>query len=513
MKTLQTLQLILSKVDKKEASQFRGYAIYKNEKKLVKLFDVLYKHKKTHELEFLLLYLKKNKVHQNLRINCKRMYELLLCFWNDSPPQEDLGVEISKRIHGASVLKDKGLLREGLNLLKEAKEVSEKGERFSRQFEILRLSFYWENQLNPKKAIHITEKAALEAELLEKKVKITFTSNVLSSKALYTFIQNNSTSSEKNRVYFDEMEKKIHQLLEMEECSDRAKYMCHHTLHKIHSIYSSFGKDELVRYHGIECVKIAESLLKEDPKKFRPLLILNLYSMLYISFADREKKEFRKYLQKFRKNISNYIAKDKNIAQLNHEIELLNCLLNQEYTNGEKVIIPSVLNYLGKNAENIPDSFCWDLFSLCLQVELSMGKMQEVEKYLQLMQDPEKQTSLSNLNKYITRLFFLLYNFEMGNFELVINTIKSTRRLYAKTLKDNPGGNIFLRYLSKLAKTPNFKDKTPIFRSFKKDIDELYSNSFYNRNMGINILVDWINTKVNQYDTIQQFFEDNASSK
>jgi|GEM_PF-3170189 len=504
MKILHTLQTVLSKIERKEAAQFREYAIYKNEKKLLRLFDVLYKYDKKLEMEYLLLYLKKKKLGQNLRNSSNNLYKLLLSFWNDNPPLEDKNLQIGELMHGASVLVQRGLIEEGLALYKKAEVLAETGEKYSYQYEILRLSSHWSNFSAPKKAIKTLDLVKEKAEIIGKKMDANLAANLLSAKVHYTWLNSNESLYKNTSTIFEQATTEALKLLGRKECTIRTKFVCHDILSKINTLNPE-GKNDLIEFHAKECIHLAESMFKEDPKKFGPIIIYKIIALLNFYFSEINIHEYKIHLQKFRKYQEQYKGKDRSLEFRQYEVELLNCILNKDYQRAENMIIPATLIYLEKNDKKIAFSDCWDLYSLCLEINLCIGNLEQVAWYLGKMTQNDKQVSLSNTIKYYTRLFSLLYNFELSNFQYVENDAKSTRRLYSDLVKNNLGGKIFLKYLIKLSQANNHADRIPIFQDFKPEIDAVFENSHYVRVMGVNILADWIEAKANGVNTIKEF--------
>lgn len=504
MKLLQTLQRILSEINEKEANQFREYATFKNEKKLLKLFDVIYKHDKSVEVEYLLLYLKRKKIQHNLRNNCKKLNQLLLRFWSDNSPKEDKNIEISRLMHGASVLVKRGLIKEGLEMFEKAKEISETTEKYSYQFEILRLSFHWSNLLAPKNAHQTLNKVETQADLIGEKMQINLAANVLSEKVHYAIFDANWAHKPEDKQFFKKASAEANRLLKLDACPILSKFICHNILGNVNASHLD-GDQKLIEVHTLECMKIAKTLFKNDPKKFGPLLIQKTISLLILYFLVEEHAKFDKYYTAFKQNIDRYTNKDV-IQQFNLlDIELLRCILFKEYSTAQKEVIPATIKYLEKNAKFLPINCSWDLYALCFEIKFSMGMLEEAEWFLNKIMEHEVQALIPNLKKYFSRLYILLYNFETGNYDYVENAAKSTRRLYSDLIKGNPGGKLFLKYIDKLAKAHDHKARLPIFKEFKKEIDQVLSIHFYRGIIGVNILSDWLTSKVNKADTIQEY--------
>lgn len=512
MKRLQTLQSILSKINEKEAIQFREYAAFKNEKKLLKLFDVIYNYDTSVEVEYLQLYLKRKKIHQNLRNNCKKLNQLLLAFWSDNSQKNDINIEISRLMNGASVLVKRGLIKEGLEMYDQAQKICDASEKFSYQFEILRQSFHWSNLLEPKKAHHLLNKVESQAELIGTKMQINLAANVLSAKVHYAIFDANWSYTPEDKQFFNKASKEASRILKLEACPIRSKLLCHNILSNVNTSNLD-GDQKLIELHTLECIKIAKTLCNSDPKKFAPLLIQNTVSLLILYFLIRERSKFNQYYIEFKQSIELYSNLDL-IQQFNlHDIELLRCILYKDYTRAQDDVIPAAIKYLEKNAKILPVNCCWDLNALCFEIKFSMGMLEEAEWFLEKLLAQEVQASISNLKKYFTRLYILLYNFETENYGYVENATKSTRRLYSDLLKGNPGGKFFLKYMDKLAKSHDQKARLPIFRAFKKEIDEVLSVHFYRGIIGINILSDWLTSKVNEANSIQENNSSATSSK
>lgn len=509
MKILKTLQSILLKIDKKEAGKFREFAIYKKKKKLLQLFDVLYKHDKTVELEYLQFYLKEKNVHQNLRNSCKQLYRLILRFWNENPPESDKNIEISNLIHGATILAKRGLIQEGLELFNEANELAASGEKYNHQFEILRLTMYWTNMLSSKKAIQVLEEAEQEAEILKEKLYVNLMVNITGLKVHYSVKSYKSTFTEEDLLLFEKCENVATKLLELDECTLRSKIACHSVISHVH-FATLEGKDELVEYHILEAIKIAESLYESDQKKFGAILISRLVSLLYLYFSLDASPKYPIYLEKFREYIHPYIDNDILWGYFHHEIELLDCLQNRHYKRAESKVIPDALNFIETFFEKNPMNRSWNLYAICFEIKFSMGKLEEAAWFLNQMNLPDNIASLPNLYKFANQVYSILYNYELKNYKFVENVSKSTRRLYSSHLEGNPGGKLLLSNMIKLSNALNQSERNSIFQSLQTEITSHFKESSFNKRIiGVYMLTDWINAKVHKAKSIQEYYLSN----
>lgn len=270
MKILKTLQAVLAKMEEHEVIQFRKYAIYKKEKNHLRFFDLLYKYiDKEMETPYLLLFLKKKRI-RNLRNKCNNLYKLLLRYWNENPPQNYLHLQVSQLMHGAKVLIEKGLIIEGLELYKEAGELAEKGELFSQQQEILRLSTYWSTHLAPKNVDSILESSQKKVELLEKKVKSNFSVNLLNLVVHYKLLNDHFHNDQSNQDYQNQIINEVTELIGQEDCSIRTKIMGHGILCYL-PVSKPGGDFDLSVHHRKEAIRNIDLIYNTDPGNYNPI--------------------------------------------------------------------------------------------------------------------------------------------------------------------------------------------------------------------------------------------------
>lgn len=507
MKILGTLQIVLGKMDEKEVVKFRKYARYKDEKTLLRLFELLYKHiEKKLETSYLLLFLKKKRI-KNLRTKCNDLYKLLIKFWNDNPPQKNLNQDIDQLINGASVLIDKGLIQQGLELFEEANVLADKGEKFIKQQDILRMSMFWSAHIAPNKKVdEILQSSREKIALLEKKIKSNYSINLLNLIVHHKLMNDQFYSKESNKQYQNQIIAEVTELIEQEDCAIRTKIIGHSILSYIH-ISGPEGNFDLFTKSRQEAIRNIEKIYETDPRNYLPILVYSIVSLLYKFFTEKNNLEFDSYLTKFRKIIVHCIGKDKTREYHHYEIELINCLMYKQYSNAQNVIIPNTLNYLEEHDNKIPFSYCWSLYVLCFEIYFSTGNYEQASVILSKIKQDDRLAKLDLFQKYHIRLYEFMYYFELRNFVFVENNIESTRRLYSSHLKKNKGGKILLKYLLKLSTAPNDKSRIPIFLNLKSELEETFKSYYYAKIMGVNILMDWITAKINNAQSIQAHFK------
>lgn len=493
MKILETLKAVLLKMGDKEVEQFRQYAMYKKKKIHLNLFNFILKNKDK-EIDHVKI--------NNIRSQSNGLYQLLLNFWTDNAPQDDLSLQVDQLMHGSTVLLNKGLLREGVDLQMEAAELAKSGELFYSSHEILKSSFYWSSILHPQNVFEILESSQKNEAFLRDRMKRMYDATINSLDVHFKSINEKFNNKELSQHFYKETIEEISELLQEEGCSIRTKILYHDTLTKVYSVPPS-GNWEMMNYHREELIRNAELIDKTDPNYFKQTILLNTINLVYDYFSLKKIPEFQIYLAKFRMLVNDQIGRDKTQEYYLYEIELLNCNLLNQYENAEKLYIPKALKFLEKHENKIPFGLFCAIFSLCFEHYISVGDLEKARQFLEKMQQEDKQSKLNFIQKYLNKLYELLFHYDLNNFELVENKIGSIRRLYSAYLKKNQGGKVILKYLLKLSRTENEIGRIPIYHAFKSDLKETSKSYHYSRIMGINIIFDWIDAKISKSISIQ----------
>lgn len=500
MKIVETLQAVLSKMEEREILQFRAYASYKDEKKLLKFFDLIHKYiDKELDAQYLLLFLKSKRV-KNFNVKCTDLFQLLLRFWRDNPPKGSLQLQLSQLMFSAGLLIRKGLLKQGLNLYKKAGLLSENGEMFSYQYEIFRVSLYWSSHLNPRNIDSSIKKNQEKKALVEKKMEMLFDAKVLNTK-LQSYLFN---EKEWNKKFTKKKIEQVSVLLEDKDCPIRAKNIYHNILSNTYSSYQ-VGNWELVDFHKKELIRGAEILHKTDPDCLP--LISSIANLLCAYFSLKKNPEFQQYLIKFRKLVKNNVRRDKNIESLHHEIELKYCNLTKNYADANQFFIPNAVKFINHyEKKNTIKSF-WSIFSLCFEHYFSTGHYEKSVVFLSRMKQENKQYKLNPIEIVTTNLYEILYHFELKNYELARKVLEEATQLYHISSNENKGIRIMLNYLLQLIQTIDEPSKIPIYCNFKNDLEKTLKNYAFAKDVRVNNIVDWIDTKINKFNTIQAYVD------
>lgn len=95
------------------------------------------------------------------------------------------------------------------------------------------------------------------------------------------------------------------------------------------------------------------------------------------------------------------------------------------------------------------------------------------------------------------KLFNLLIHFELGNFELLEYSIKSTVRFLNKKEKDYQAEGVLVKYLKKLIRNNNEFDRKESFEKMHKELNLLFENPVEKVVLDYVDILSWLDSKIN----------------
>jgi len=94
------------------------------------------------------------------------------------------------------------------------------------------------------------------------------------------------------------------------------------------------------------------------------------------------------------------------------------------------------------------------------------------------------------------RLVNLIIHYELGNYDLLEYTIKSTKRYVTKNQRNYKFESVFLKDIRKLIKIKNADDIIKTFISFKKDLLETLKDDYEKSALEYFNFIAWLDSKI-----------------
>ena len=96
------------------------------------------------------------------------------------------------------------------------------------------------------------------------------------------------------------------------------------------------------------------------------------------------------------------------------------------------------------------------------------------------------------------RLVNLIIHFELGNYDLLEYTIKSTKRFVDKNQRNYQFENVFLKNIKKVVRAKNPDDTTKLFYQFKTDLVKVMEDQYELAASRYFDFMTWLDTKIHK---------------
>jgi hypothetical protein len=266
------------------------------------------------------------------------------------------------------------------------------------------------------------------------------------------------------------------------------KGLCATTERNLEESYANFNK----------VVKIMENnpmIMKELPKRY----VKAINNVMFSYMDHRDWDNCLMFIEKLRglKNKAAFSAVDLQLQLFTfpNNGELLVHSLRGDFQKAITNTIPKILEglklYHGKiNKEEVM------LFNYNIScVYLGAGDYKTALKYINLVLN-DNELSLRQDVYTFARLVNLIIHYELGNYDLLDYTIKSTNRFVKKKQKNYRFEMVFLKNIKKLIKAKNADNLAATFIEFKDNIEEVMedpyeatANEYFN-------FVAWLSSKI-----------------
>ena len=129
--------------------------------------------------------------------------------------------------------------------------------------------------------------------------------------------------------------------------------------------------------------------------------------------------------------------------------------------------------------------------------------MEQAASLVERLNESELANNEMKRLKFIARLAALLFYYENGDYDLVLNQTDSVRRLYSRHLKKNVGGNLLLKLLVRLSSSSGRHEDIKLLNKFLQDLEALFKQYPEHQFLfTFAIIENWCKAKLNRDRTI-----------
>jgi hypothetical protein len=235
--------------------------------------------------------------------------------------------------------------------------------------------------------------------------------------------------------------------------------------------------------------------MKELPKRY----IKALNSIMYSYLNQNDIENCLLYVDKIKSLIDQpgfeSIDIQLDLFSLPNNAELLAYCYSGEYKKAIDEVIPVTLHGIEKYEGKLSNESVLLLYYNISRVYFSAGEYKLALKYNNMVLNSNEPILRQDVFTF-ARIVNLIIHYELGNYDLLEYTIKSTKRFVDKNQRNYQFENVFLKNIKKMVRAKNPDDSIKLFTQFKADLTKVMEDHYENAANRYFDFMTWIDTKI-----------------
>ena len=175
--------------------------------------------------------------------------------------------------------------------------------------------------------------------------------------------------------------------------------------------------------------------------------------------------------------------------------ELLICLTNGNFTKAIDAVVPVILKGIEEYDGKINNEEVMLFYYNISRAYFGVGDYKNALKYINLVLN-NSETGLREDVYTFARLVNLIIHFELGNYDLLDYTLKSTKRFVTKSLKNYKFETIFLKDFKKLLKNKDADAMQKFYKEFKTELEVVLRDPYEKAANEYFDFISWLDAKI-----------------
>jgi hypothetical protein len=180
-----------------------------------------------------------------------------------------------------------------------------------------------------------------------------------------------------------------------------------------------------------------------------------------------------------------------------HNAELLACINKGDCEKGKREVIPAILKGLEKYDGKINNEEVMLFYYNISRAYFGCGDFKGALKYINLVLN-DSEAGLREDVYAFARLVNLIIHYELGNYDLLDYTIKSTKRFVSKSKNNYKFENVFLKDFKKLLKNKNSEDMHKLFVDFRAELTDVLKDPYEKAANEYFDFLSWLDSKIHK---------------
>jgi len=178
-----------------------------------------------------------------------------------------------------------------------------------------------------------------------------------------------------------------------------------------------------------------------------------------------------------------------------HNGELLAYISKGEFTVAKNKVIPSIVSGLEKYEDKINSEEKMLFYYNISRAYIGAGDYKDALKYINIVLN-DSESGLREDVYAFARLVNLIIHYELGNYDLLDYTLKSTRRFVTKSQRNYQFETVFLKDFRKLLKVKNTLNNKALFVDFKASLQKVLEDPYEQAANEYFDFISWLDSKI-----------------
>ncbi|MGD1844207.1 MAG: hypothetical protein ACFB10_02320 [Salibacteraceae bacterium] len=500
MKPSGELFKLIRSLSKSEKRFFKlSSTLQAGEKNYLKLFDAIERQKEYNEDEIKDQF-KSERFIKHLPSEKNHLYKLILKSLRAYHADSSVSSMLKEDIKSIEILYEKALYYECSKLIRKAKKLAYSHEKFYYLSELIS----WEKRLLEEEYLsgrfdkNLDDLIHEEQEVIEK-LRNVAEYQILYSKINYVFRMRGYARNDQEKEIVEEISS--HPLIKGKNTalSQRAAATCYYiqglcavTKHELETSFAKFSR-------VVDIFERNPSLIQDIPKQY----LKSLNNLLYYYTDTRQFEAFFELIQKMRslQDRPGFTSTDikMKLFTTTYNSELLAYDRMGDYERGI-AIVQEVMEGLERFSDKITKEEVILFYYNIAYIYFGAGEFRQSLHWLNRVLNDNEPNLRQDVYSF-ARLFNLIIHFELGNYDLLDYIVKSTSRFYLKRKREYDREyrfeTVFLKYIKKLAKSADKKDKLrSTFVELKDEIDRVMQDNYERVALEYFDFSAWIESKI-----------------
>ena len=496
MKPSTELFQLVKSLSKSEKRYFKlSSSLQSGEKNYMKLFDAIEGQEVYDEVA-----LKKKFVNEtfinHLPSEKNHLYNLILKSLRGFYSDKSAAAILQEQLRNIELLLDKALYKECGKIIRKAKKMAYDYEKYYFLLDLID----WEKILVEEEYLRgkfdkdLNKLVEEEGECLEK-LRNLAEYQMLYSKINYAFRTGGYARSDQEQIIVDEIAN--YHLIKGKNTalSTKAATACYYikglcatTERNLDESYANFNK----------VVKIMEDnpmIMRELPKRY--VKALNNVMFAYMDYNDWDNcfAMIDKLKGLVKKKGFESIDVQLKLFTFPHNAELLVCINKGDFDVAKEKVIPGILKGIEQYDGKINSEEVMLFYYNISRVYFGSGDYKSALKYINFVLN-DSEAGLREDVYAFARLVNLIIHYELGNYDLLDYTIKSTKRFVAKSRKNYKFENVFLKDFRKLLKNKDSDAMQKLYKDFRNELAVVLEDPYEKAAIQYFDFLAWLDSKV-----------------